>query len=50
MEDSIRTAIASLQVEGLEVSEECIELCRAMLEGKISMEEYIHRVTSQKEK
>lgn len=45
IEKSIHAAVTSLEMEGLKVDAGCVELCRMMLEGKISMEEYIKRVT-----
>lgn len=48
LEKSIRAAEMSLKVEGLEVSSECVGLCKMMLEGKISIDDYIQRVTPQK--
>lgn len=47
IEKSIHTAAVSLEMEGFKVDAGCVELCRMMLEGKISMEEYIKRVTPQ---
>ena len=46
IEKSIHAAVASLEMEGFKVDAGCVELCRLMLEGKISMEEYIKRVTA----
>ena len=45
IEKSIHAAAVSLEMEGFKVDAGCVELCRMMLEGKISMEEYIKRVT-----
>lgn len=45
IEKSIRTASASLKMEGFGVDPACVELCRLMLAGKITMEEYLSRVT-----
>ena len=45
IEKSIHAAVTSLEMEGFKVDAGCVELCRLMLEGKISMEEYIKRVT-----
>ena len=47
IEKSIHVTVASLEMEGFKVDTGCVELCRQMLEGKISMEEYIRRVTLQ---
>lgn len=46
IEKSIHVAAASLEMEGFKVDADCVELCRLMLEGKISMKEYIKRVTA----
>lgn len=45
IERSIRTAAASLEMEGFEVEPDYIALCRKMLAGEITMEEYLARVT-----
>lgn len=45
IQKSIQTAAASLQMEGLSVKIEYMELCRRMLAGEISMEEYLTSVT-----
>ena len=45
IENAIRTSVCSLKMEGLEVDPSCIDLCRKMLSGEISMEEYLLRVT-----
>lgn len=45
IERSIRTATVSLEMEGLRVNEQCIDWCRQMLSGKISLEEYLKLVT-----
>ena len=44
IEKSIQMAIYSLEVEGFQVDERCVELCRLVLAGEISMEEYMKRV------
>lgn len=41
IEKSICAAQASLEMEGFTVDERSITLCREMLNGKISMEDYI---------
>lgn len=48
IERSIRTAAASLEMEGFEVEADHIALCRKMLAGEITMEEYLARVTPEK--
>ena len=40
IEQSIRTAEVSLHVEGLQVSDDCKEMCRRMLSGEITMDQY----------
>lgn len=45
IEKSIRTATASLEMEGLHVDEQCVSWCRQMLSGEISMDEYLKLVT-----
>lgn len=45
IERSIHTAIVSLEMEGFSVEADCIALCRKMLAGEITMEEYLARVT-----
>lgn len=43
---SIQAAEVSLRMEGYTVSGFCKELCRKMLAGEITMEEYLRRVTA----
>lgn len=45
IERSIRTAAASLEMEGFAVEPDHIALCRKMLAGEITMEEYLANVT-----
>lgn len=45
IERSIRTAAASLEMEGFSVEPDHVTLCRKMLAGEITMEEYLARVT-----
>ncbi len=47
IEKSIRTAAASLEMEGFAVDSDCMELCKKMLSGKITMEEYLAQVKPQ---
>lgn len=42
---SIRTAAASLEMEGFVVDSDHAALCRKMLAGEITMEEYLAHVT-----
>lgn len=48
IEQSIHAAAASLTMEGFEVDARCVELCRLLLEGKLSMEEYLDQVAPRK--
>lgn len=45
IERSIRTATASLEMEGFAVEPDHVALCRKMLAGEITMEEYLVNVT-----
>ncbi len=47
IEKSIRTAAASLEMEGFAVDPDCMALCQKMLFGEITMEEYLTQVTPQ---
>lgn len=49
IEQSIRTASVSLEMEGFSVDPDCAALCRQMLVGEISMEEYLSRVTPKRQ-
>ena len=46
IEQSIRAAELSLQMEGLTVSDTCKRLCCKLLAGEISLEQYLAYVTS----
>lgn len=46
IEQSIRAAELSLQMEGLTVSDTCKRLCRKLLAGEITLEQYLAYVTS----
>lgn len=48
IERSIHTAAVSLKMEGFLVEPDCVALCRKMLAGEITMEEYIACVTPKK--
>lgn len=41
IERSIQAAEVSLQMEGLSVTESCKELCRKLLAGEITLEQYL---------
>ena len=43
---SIRTAELSLKMEGLFVTDACKELCRKLLAGEITLQEYLRQVIS----
>lgn len=44
IEQSIRTAEVSLHLEGLQVFDDCKEMCRRMLSGEITMDQYLDYV------
>lgn len=44
IENSIRTAMMSLEMEGLRVDEECATWCRQMLSGELTMDDYLSLV------
>ena len=44
IERSIRTAELSLKMEGVSVTETCKELCRKLLAGEITLQEYLSQV------
>ena len=46
IEQSIRTAEVSLHMEGLQLSVDCKEMCRRMLSGEITMDQYLDYVKS----
>ena len=46
IEQSIRTAEVSLHMEGLQVSDDCKEMCHRMLSGEITMDQYLDYVKS----
>ena len=41
IEKSIKNAIASIEMEGYQVDNECVLLCKKLLEKEIDMEQYI---------
>ena len=47
IEKSIRTAAASLEMEGFSVDSDCMVLCKKRLSGEITMEEYLIQVKPQ---
>lgn len=44
IERSVRSAEISLQMEGFSVSDTCKELCRKLLAGEITLEQYLSYV------
>ena len=44
IERSIEVAEASLRMEGLSVTETCKELCRKLLAGEITLEQYLAHI------
>ena len=46
IEHSIQAAEFSLRMEGLAVTDSCKELCRKLLAGEITLEQYLSRVIS----
>jgi len=44
VERAIQNAKASVEMEGFTISGETVALCRQLLEGKITDEEYRHRI------
>ena len=46
IEQSIRTAEVSLRMERLHVSDDCKEMCRMLLSGEITMDQYLDYVKS----
>ena len=41
IEKAIANATASIEMEGFQINEQCKEWCRSLLQGEITMEEYI---------
>ena len=48
IERAIESAAASMKMEGFQIDQESIDLCRRLLKGEITMEEYISAVTGKK--
>lgn len=46
IERSIKVAEVSLRMEGLSVTEACKDLCRKLLAGEMTLEQYLAHVTS----
>ena len=44
IEQTIQAAEVSLQMEGLSVTDACKDLCRRMLAGEITLEQYLSYV------
>ena len=41
IEKAIANATASIEMEGFQINEQCKEWCRKLLQGELTMEEYI---------
>ena len=48
IEQAIESAAASMKMEGFQIDQESIDLCRRLLRDEITMEEYISAVTGKK--
>ena len=46
IEQSIRATEVSLHMEGIQVSDDCKEMCRRMLSGEVTMDQYLDYVKS----
>ena len=46
IEQSIRATEVSLHMEGIQVSDDCKEMCRRLLSRKITMDQYLDYVKS----
>ena len=46
IEQSFRTAEVSLHMEGVQAADDCKEMCRRMLSGEITMDQYLDYVKS----
>ena len=49
IENTLRTAAMSLEMEGQHVDVQCVEWCRKMLAGEITLEEYLALVIKRAE-
>jgi hypothetical protein len=41
IEKSVQSTVVSIEMEGFHVDTSCIDLCRKMLKGEMTMEDYI---------
>ena len=41
VDKAIKSAVASVTMEGYQIDNECVALCKKLLENEINMEEYI---------
>jgi len=41
IDKSIANAVASVKMEGFQIDDECVLLCKELLEQKITLEQYI---------
>ena len=46
IEQSIRSAAASVEMEGFQIDASYLELCRRLLAGELTMEQYIIAVSA----
>ncbi|MBQ3182340.1 MAG: hypothetical protein IJB57_01595 [Clostridia bacterium] len=49
IENAIKNACASVEMEGYNIDDECKEWCRLLLTGEITLEQYISFVKEQAE-
>lgn len=47
IEKAINNSLASIEMEGFYIDEECKEWCRQLMQNEITMDEYIERVKKQ---
>lgn len=47
IEKAINNSLASIEMEGFYIDEECKEWCRQLMRNEITMDEYIERVKKQ---
>lgn len=48
IEQAIESAAASMKMEGFQIDQESVDLCRRLLKDEITLEEYISAVTGKK--
>lgn len=47
IEKTIECAVASVEMEGYHIDNDCIQLCKNLLENKINIEQYIAIIKQQ---